>query len=398
MKASFLNKRLNVRKEEGSFRYLSPGNNLIDFSSNDYLGFARSLELKKLVHEELDSLNIKHENGLGSTGSRLLTGNSKYAEDLERLIAKYHSADAGLIFNSGYSANTGLLSSVARKGDVILYDELSHASIYDGVRLSKAESFPFKHNDAAHLEERLKFFRSMNTPGAELPREIFVVVESVYSMDGDFAPLIEIASLCEDYQANLIVDEAHATGIFGKKGEGKVVELGLEKNVFARVHTFGKALGCHGAIVLASEILRDYLINFSRPLIYTTALPLHSLVVVKSAYKFLANSDNKIVDFSKLVHLFLSKINDYKISNFMKSYSPIQSLVIAGNDHVKMVATAVQSDGFDVRPILSPTVPKGKERIRICLHAFNTEEEITGLLSSIKKHSAKLPEYVLTHS
>lgn len=385
---NFLSKRLGERNEQGLLRKLSAEKNLIDFASNDYLGFANSQELKNLLATEIQSAGSLFP--AGSTGSRLLTGNTKYTEDLEKFIAAYHRAGAGLIFNSGYAANTGLLSSIARKGDVILYDELSHASIYDGVRLSKAESFPFRHNDILHLEERLKFFRSADVP----LQEIFIVAESVYSMDGDFAPLLEMADLCEDYNANLIVDEAHATGIFGEKGEGKVVELGLEKQVFARMHTFGKALGCHGAIVLGSKELRNFLINFSRPFIYTTALPVHALTAIRSAYRLLDKSEDNILKFNKLIHLFISKVESNKIPGFLKSFSPIQSLIIAGNEEVKKIALLVQADGFDVRPILSPTVPKGKERIRICLHTFNSEEEIDRLLSSVKKHVTLMTVHV----
>lgn len=380
MNEEFLKKRLTARQEEGLLRKLSVDHKRIDFSSNDYLGFARSAELKKNVAAELENLPVEY--GVGSTGSRLLTGNSKYAEDLEKFIAAYHHAEAGLIFNSGYTANTGLLSSIAGKGDAILYDELSHASIYDGVRLSAADSFRFQHNDIIHLEDRLKFFR--NKP--DTPPEVFVVVESVYSMDGDFAPLIEIANLCEKYKANLIVDEAHATGVFGKRGVGKVGELGLEKNVFARMHTFGKALGCHGAIVLGSNSLRDFLINFSRSFIYTTALPIHGLVAVKCAYLLLDNGINNLLFINNLIHSFVSIVENKKIHGFLKSYSPIQSLIVPGNDEVKKTASLIQRDGYDVRPILSPTVPKGKERIRICLHTFNTEESIKGLIASIKKN------------
>lgn len=385
MNEKFLSQRLGARKEEGLLRKLSAENNLIDFSSNDYLGFARSEELQKLVAKELESVSRSHA-VFGSTGSRLLTGNSRYAEDLERFIADYHHAEAGLIFNSGYAANTGLLSSVPLKGDVVLYDEFSHASIYDGVRLCKADSFPFKHNDVIHLEERLKFLRCVTNAAPDPQQQIFVVVESVYSMDGDFAPLVEIATLCDMYKANLIVDEAHATGIFGKKGEGKVVELGLESSVFARVHTFGKALGCHGAIVLGSKELRDFLINFSRSFIYTTALPAHALVVIKAAYMYMAYINNNNLNINYIVNLFILEIECNGILNFLKSSSPIQSLIVAGNDQVKQMAMLIQKDGFDVRPILSPTVPKGKERIRICLHTFNTEEEIQNLLASIQKH------------
>lgn len=378
MKEEFLSKRLSARVDEGLLRKLSPENNLVDFSSNDYLGFARSEELKKLVEQESINCNLK----IGSTGSRLLTGNSSYAEDLEKFIAEYHKAEAGLIFNSGYDANIGLISSAAKKDDVIFYDELSHASIYDGVRLSKAESFPFRHNDVSHLEERLKFFRSSKNGNSNC----FVVVESVYSMDGDFSSLKEIASLCEEYKANLIVDEAHATGIFGKKGEGRVVEIGLEQNVFARIHTFGKALGCHGAIVLGSDNLRNYLINFARSFIYTSAMPIHSLVAIKSAYNHLANNYDNIIKTNDLIKSFKLIVKEENIAEFLDGSSPIKSLIIQGNAEVKKISSLVQKDGFDVRPILSPTVPKGKERIRICLHAFNTEEDINGLISSLKKN------------
>lgn len=396
MNQELLQKRLTAREEKGLLRKLSPQNNLIDFSSNDYLGFARSEELKKILAVELETLNFKPvrrmtdsvtlcgETKLGSTGSRLLTGNSKYVEDLEKFITDYHKSEAGLIFNSGYDANLGLISCVAQKDDVIFYDELSHASIYDGVRLSKAESFPFRHNDVRHLEERLKLF---NDAGRDLKSRptVFVIIESVYSMDGDFSPLKEISELCQMYKANLIVDEAHATGIFGPKGEGRVVELGLEQKVFARVHTFGKALGCHGAIVLGSEELRNYLINFARSFIYTTALPIHSLVAIKSSYLLLSKQKHIKFKINNLINLFKLEVKEENLSGFLESSSPIQSLIIGGKEEVKRISLLVQKDGFDVRPILSPTVPKGKERIRICLHTFNTEEEINGLLSSLKK-------------
>jgi 8-amino-7-oxononanoate synthase len=373
----FLHRRLKERNEKGLLRKLSAENGLIDFSSNDYLGFARSEVLSSSIELEIK----KRKGRSGSTGSRLLTGNTGYCEVLEKSIAQYHNAEAGLIFNSGYDANLGLISAVGKQNDLILYDELSHASIYDGVRLSKADSFPFRHNDLLHLEERLKFFKS-NHNGTS---NCFVIVESVYSMDGDFSPLKEIASLCSEYNASLVVDEAHATGVFGTKGEGRAVELNMQDKVFARVHTFGKALGCHGAIVLGSLALREYLINFSRSFIYTTALPFHAISSIKCAYAFLNNSSDKILKINSLIDSFRSKITNEDILGFMNSYSPVQSLVIEGNENVKRVAALIEQDGFDVRPILSPTVQKGKERIRICLHEFNTEKEIAGLISSIKK-------------
>ncbi|MFH1321848.1 MAG: pyridoxal phosphate-dependent aminotransferase family protein [Bacteroidota bacterium] len=383
-----IKKSLDNRRSDGTIRNLTSRNDLIDFCSNDYLGFARSVELKEKI------LNYNYTEGkaiTGSTGSRLLTGNSKFTEDLEAFIADYHNAEAGLIFNSGYDANIGLFSCVPLRGDTIIYDELIHASVRDGVRLSLASSFSFKHNDLSHFEDKLKLAKG----------NIFVAVESVYSMDGDFSPLKEIAGLCSKYNAHLIVDEAHATGVIGNGGKGRVVELDLsskrsydcsgEELIFARVHTFGKALGCHGAIVLGSNLLRNYLVNFSRPFIYTTALPLYSLFSIKCAYDILSESNDKILKTSNLVKLFKLKVDDIlqdqsgrtKVEK-IESSTPIQCIIVSGNERVKKVALQIQKSGFDVRPIMSPTVLKGKERLRICLHAFNTEEEVEALADVIK--------------
>lgn len=365
-----LKSRLEKRASDDALRKLTQHRLPVDFCSNDYLGFARSKTLRKNID------NYAAKNGIGSTGSRLLTGNSPLVEELERFIADYHRAEAGLIFNSGYDANLGLFSSVPQKGDTVIYDEYIHASVHDGIRLGKAISYKFRHNEAAHLEELLKISEG----------NAYVAVESVYSMDGDFAPLKEVAGLCKKYRALLVVDEAHATGVFGSRGEGRVVELGLEADVFARVHTFGKALGCHGAIVLGSRILREYLINFARSFIYTTALGNDSLIAVKCAYDLLLNRDDIKFKTSSLISLFNQKAEDLNIAGKIESQSPIQCLLLPGNKRVKTLAKKIQDSGFDVRPILSPTVPKGSERLRICLHAFNTEKEVVGLLECLKKN------------
>ncbi len=249
MKEDFLIKKIEERKSAGSLRQLKLVRGMVDFCSNDYLGLA---SLLKVGNPGLQ---------LGSTGSRLLAGNYPLIEEVEMEIAEFHQSEAGLIFNSGYDANVGLLSCVAQKNDTIIYDSLSHASIRDGVRLSFAQSWAFNHNDLVDLEKKLQLATG----------QLFVVTESVFSMDGDKAPLVEIVELCKTYKAALVVDEAHATGIIGDKGAGLVQAMGLQQHCLARVHTFGKALGCHGAIVLGSKILRTYLINFARSLIYTTA-------------------------------------------------------------------------------------------------------------------------------
>ncbi len=367
-----LSASLEKRISEKTFRSLSLKNGLVDFSSNDYLGFARSPELKNKVRE-LETINIKLETKNGSTGSRLLTGNSAFAEELEKFISAYHNAEDALLFNSGYNANLGLFSALGRKGDTIIYDELIHASVHDGMRLSKAECKSFAHNNTEQLEQILK----------ESSGHIFVAVESVYSMDGDFAPLKEIAALCKKHNANLIVDEAHATGIFGEKGKGRVCELGLEKEIFARLITYGKAMGCHGAAVLGSELLINYLTNFARSFIYTTAAPVHNLYSVKAAYELLQQSEGKIDALKNLI-LFFKKIKSIEKIELHESSSSIQSIIIPGNERVRKVAEQIQTKGFDVRQLVSPTVPTGQERIRICLHAFNSEKEIEALVSAIQ--------------
>jgi 8-amino-7-oxononanoate synthase len=204
-------------------------------------------------------------------------------------------------------------------------------------------------------------------------------------MDGDMAPLKEIVSLCELYNANLIVDEAHATGVFGKQGRGLANHFGLEQKIFARVHTFGKAIGCHGAIVVGSEVLRNYLINFARSFIFTTALPFHSLVTIRSAYEQLMGNDFDNEPIHKLIGYFKNGFEKRNDVFLIDSNSPIQSLIIPGNERARNVSRQLQSKGFDVRAILSPSVPAGKERLRISLHLHNTKEQVDELKQTLNQ-------------
>jgi len=363
----FLNSKLQERKDNLSIRNLSTNLPPVDFCSNDYLGFARSTELQQLV-SSLTSQLPDYKNGSG--GSRLLSGNTAYIEETEHFIASFHGVASGLIFNSGYDANVGLLSSIPQRGDTIITDELVHASIIDGCRLSHATRYKFTHNDVDALETKLKTALG----------NIFVVVESVYSMDGDTAPLTAIAALCEKYGANLIVDEAHATGVFGEMGKGLVHQLNLTEQVFANVVTFGKAIGAHGAIVLGSQNLRHYLINFARSFIYTTAAPIHNVITVNAAYQLLGKTDCTIIH--QKIALFRKLLKD-KNMQALDSESAIQGILFASNEKAKKAATFLQQARFDVRAILSPTVALGKERLRICLHTFNTDEEITSLVNHL---------------
>lgn len=360
MNEDFLTRKLSERRKANSLRSLVTQKGKVDFCSNDYLGVVKN----KLL-SNIDDSAFSH----GSTGSRLLSGNYQMAEDTEGFIAGFHEADAGLIFNSGYDANLGLIAAVAQKGDLVIYDQLSHASIRDGVRLSFASAHSFQHNDVADLEGKL-----MNAHEAQ---NIFVITESVFSMDGDMTPLEKIAGLCRKYSAHLIVDEAHATGVIGERGEGLVQKLRLQGQCFARIHTFGKACGVHGAIVLGSEELKKYLINFARPFIYSTALPPSGMNSIAASYKVFPALVEERRKLYELVDIF----RNYPLKRtLIKSDTPIQGVLVPGNDEVKKVASNLQQANFDVRPILYPTVPDGKERLRIVLHAFNTREEVTQLL------------------
>jgi 8-amino-7-oxononanoate synthase len=362
----FIQEKLQNRQDAGSYRQLRINGQLIDFCSNDYLGFAHSPKLAQLIQNELTNYAGLHN---GSTGSRLLAGNTLYAQELEKQLATYHNSEAGLLFNSGYDANLGFLSCLPQRGDTVIHDELAHASIIDGIRLSHAARHSFKHNDLDSLEKKLQTAKGI----------CYVVVESVYSMDGDLAPLTAIASLVSQYDAALIVDEAHALGVFGK---GLVNELQLENFVLARVITFGKALGCHGAIVLGSDHLRNYLINFARSFIYTTAAPVHQLAAIKMGYRFMEESQMEIGDLQSKISLYNTLMQiPADPSNHT---SAIQTVIVGGNERTRYLAASLQQSGFDVRPILSPTVAAGTERLRICIHTYNTAAEITTLTENIK--------------
>ncbi|MCK7556375.1 aminotransferase class I/II-fold pyridoxal phosphate-dependent enzyme [Chitinophaga sedimenti] len=296
----------------------------------------------------------------------MLAGNYKYIEQAESDIAHFFGARCGLIFNSGYDANVGLFASVPQKGDTVIHDQLIHASIIDGIRLSHAQRLSFKHNDVADLEKKIRHAQG----------RVFVAVESVYSMDGDRAPLAEISALCAREGAHLIVDEAHATGVLGPDGAGVVKELQLETQCFARVYTFGKAVGCHGAIVVGSWALHDYLINFARSFIYTTALPASAIATVMQSLSLLRNMDVQREYLRHLVQYFRSKIPADRLT---QSDTPIQAIITPGNQRVKLLALRLQAAGLDVRAVLHPTVAVGAERLRVVLHVFNTTEEIDQL-------------------
>lgn len=359
--------RLEARANAESLRRLRTVVKGPDFCSNDYLGLARSEALRDAIRAAgLDAI------GNGSTGSRLISGNSGQAEALEARIADFHQAEAALLFSSGYAANLGLFASIAGAGDTLVLDELIHASMIDGVRLNKARRLIFRHNDVQDLATKL----------ADATGNVVIGVESVYSMDGDEAPLGEIVGLAEQHGASVVVDEAHTTGVYGPRGAGAVVRDGLQERVLARVCTFGKALGLHGAAVVGPQIVRDYLINFARPFIYSTAPPPVALAAIGAAYNLLPDLDLARTGLFDLIDQFRLRVAESPW-DWLDSASAIQSVVIPGNREVRTVAHTLQERGLWVVPIVAPTVPAGRERIRVCLHTHNSVAEIEQLFDAL---------------
>ena len=361
--------KLNVRLQNNALRMLPQETDLVDFTSNDYLGFSNS----KLIFDTTHQYLLEHNQiQNGATGSRLLSGNHSIYKTAEDYITQFHQTQSALIFNSGYDANVGFFSAVPQKGDLILYDELCHASIRDGIQLSNAKAYKFQHNDLEDLE-RLLVRNSEKT--------IYIVTESVFSMDGDTPNLEELVQLAEKHDAYMVVDEAHALGVLGDKGEGLVQSLHLQDIVFARIMTFGKGLGCHGAAILGSQELKSYLVNFARSFIYTTGLSPHSVATILMAYQQLEKATYSQQQLKNNIAHFNQEKNRLSLKPlFVFSKSAIQSAIIPGNERVKSIAHQLQSKGFDVKPILSPTVPEGQERLRFCLHSYNSENEITQLV------------------
>ncbi|MEO6176168.1 MAG: pyridoxal phosphate-dependent aminotransferase family protein [Flavobacterium circumlabens] len=365
-----LTQKLENRKQNNSLRQLPSFNNLVDFSSNDYIGFSKSEAVFKQAHHYLIENDIIQN---GATGSRLISGNHSLYQIAELFIAQFHGSESALIFNSGYDANVGFFSAVPQRNDVILYDELSHASIRDGIVMSNAKSYKFNHNDFEDLERLiLKFPDTI----------IYIVTETVFSMDGDSPNLEELVALSEKYNCFLVVDEAHTLGVFGEKGEGLMQYLQLQDHIFARIMTFGKGLGCHGAAILGSSALKEYLVNFARSFIYTTGLSPHSVSTILTAYQHLETEKETIEKLRQNIVFFNQQKNLLGLKPmFVRSKSAIQSAIVPGNKNVKQLAGQLQDKGFDVKPILSPTVPEGQERLRFCIHSYNSQEEINQVLN-----------------
>lgn len=366
---TFMRSKLDERKKNVAFRSLKKKGSQVDFFSNDYLGIA-----SKDVAIDTNVINASQRNG--STGSRLLAGHSREAEALEDWIQIEFNAEASLVFNSGFDANLGLMSTLPGRNDTVFYDSLVHASLREGIRLSPSRAYSFKHNDAEDLRKKAALAKGI----------VFVVIESVYSMDGDEPKLTDFIEVCKEFGWHLIVDEAHGLGIRGESGKGSTFHYGGSDDIFARVLTFGKAAGFHGAAILGSRVLIDYLINFCRPFIYSTALPPSDYKKLRQLLTYLIAAEKERNQLNVLVDQFLKwQLSQTKFS-FISSTSPIQNLLVPGNAEVTRLAEYLQEKGYDVRPIKNPTVAAGSERLRIILHSFNTKAELDGMLSLLDSY------------
>lgn len=356
---------LYKREQEGTLRTLKNPADGIDFYSNDYLGLASNKELQDIL---LKKINDTPKLLSGSTGSRLISGNSKMVTSTENFIAKKQRFSAALLFPSGYNANLALFSTLPSRHDTIIVDEQIHRSVHDACKMSHAKKLKFKHNDLNDLEKVLQRQKG----------HCYVAIESLYSMEGDFAPLQEIVKLAKQYNADLLVDEAHAFGVFGY---GLIEKYKLEDQVAAAVITYGKALGAHGAAILCNDIIKSYLINFASPFIYSTSAQDYQWMSIKTGYEFLEDHQELATRLKDNIRIF----RDQKLECPSSESSPIQAIIIPDNQKLKILQKSLSEKGFQTYAIHSPTVKEGTERLRICLHSFNTEEEIIRMTEIIKE-------------
>jgi 8-amino-7-oxononanoate synthase len=332
----------------------------IDLGSNDYLGLSPDPRMKQAIREALDSAPR-----VASTGSRLLSGHDEVWTAVENDFARWIGAEAALYFTSGYAANIGLLSAILRPEDAVFSDSANHASLIDGIRLAKCKRVIFPHLDLNALEAELRW--SLSGSGGR-----FIVVESIFSMDGDRAPLRDLAALAARYDAELIVDEAHATGVCGPGGRGCVAEAGLVGRVFASVHTCGKALAASGAFVCGSEALRRFLINRSRIFIFGTAMPPYFAGQVAAGMRLAAAAETERTHVANLGVFLRNELlgNAFDIAG---SDSHIVPIVLGSNDAALAFASRLQARGYGIRAIRPPTVPAGTARLRVSLTAKLTQ-------------------------
>lgn len=366
---------LNQLQALGRLRQLSPRDGL-DFSSNDYIALADDPRLKAAITEALD-----RGVAVGSSGSRLLRGNDPELEVLEAEAATYFGAEAALFYGSGFMANYAILTGLPQKGDMIVLDELIHASSHDGARASRADHTTARHSDLQAFEDAIKKWRASGGVG-----RIWIVVESLYSMDGDRAPLKDLMALADRHSAMLLIDEAHATGVFGPGGRGLSAPYEGRENVIA-LHTCGKALGASGALVCGPKILCDFLINRSRPFIYATAPSPLMAAAVRESLRILAQEPWRR---EKLAALVAQMGQGVARLGGVASGSQIQPIVIGDPARTMALAAALQKRGFDIRGVRPPTVPEGTSRLRVSVTLHANSQTIKTMLNALQEEQEQL--------
>lgn len=364
-----MNEELGLLRERSQFRSLAiPAG--IDLSSNDYLGLAADLRLKSAVGEA-----VARATKVGAAGSRLLSGNSPEWEDLEHEFAEFAGTDAALFFGSGYSANLGLLTSVLEPGDIVFSDALNHASLIDGVRLSGAKKIVYPHANLQFLENALR--EHAKAPGSKL-----IVTESVFSMEGDVTRIDALLSLALKYRADVVVDEAHATGVCGPQGRGIAAARGRERDVLAIVHTCGKALATCGAFVCGSATLKEYLVNRARTFVFSTAMPPYIAGQISAALAIAWNAGAERDHLTRIASLLREELVARGFS-CGASETHIVPVMLGTNEMALHIASELQRAGFGVKAIRPPTVPEGTARIRLSLTSRITTDEILRLIEAM---------------
>jgi len=347
------------------------GEKLFNLSSNNYLGLSGDLRLVQAASDAAMRL------GAGATASRLVSGNHVCYSELEEELARWKGREAALVFANGYMANLGVISALVGRGDAVFSDRLNHASIVDGIILSRADHYRYRHNDMDHLESLLK-----KHSGSK--RRMLIVADAVFSMDGDSAPLRELVELRDRYHALLLVDEAHSGGVRGERGEGLCHEYGLHGRVDVIMGTFSKAFGVYGAYVCADEVLIRYLVNTARPLIYSTGLPPMVVASVQASLQIVQEEGWRRERLRRLGRWFRDQLRQAGLS-VMEGDSPIVPWLIGSNDRALRISRALAERGISAVAIRPPTVPEGEARIRFSLMATHAKTELAGVLEQIRE-------------
>lgn len=360
---------LHALKEDNRLRSLKPRTG-IDFVSNDYLALASAPRMKKAVLAALEA-----GTPIGAGGSRLLRGNCEEHERLEAEAAQFFGAKAALFFGGGYVANFAVLTTLLQREDLLVLDSLVHASIHEGARAGRAEFRICAHNDPASVEDTIRDWRAKGGSG-----RVWIVVESLYSMDGDFAPLEDVVAIADRHDAFLIVDEAHATGVYGAQGRGLTAPYEGRENLLV-VHTCGKALGAAGALITTSGVLRDFMVNRCRPFIFATAPSPLMAVAVREALLILRDEPERLQRLANLVAFTHREISVRGRSS--PSNSQIVPYIVGDNAPAMRLASRLQARGFDIRGIRPPTVPAGTARLRISLTLNVNEHDVCDMLDAL---------------